>query len=139
MSKLPTFAYVLGGVLVVAYLIGLFVQFQALGATDLEWARRTELLSGLEALAFAAAGAILGTTVQRQATEKAEGRAERAEEVADNNAAAAAKGRALTAAVTAKRESVPQTAAAVTDQAAFQAGLEKELDELVKIAETAET
>lgn len=139
MPKLPTIGYVIGGVLIVAYLIGLFLQFKSLDADDLEWARRTELLGGLEALAFAAAGAILGTTVQRQATEKAEDRADKAEAVADNNAAAAAKGRALGAAVAAKRDAVPQTAAAVTDQAAFQAGLEKELDELVKIAETAES
>ena len=137
MSRLPTIGYVIGGVLIVAYLVGLFVQFNSLGASDLEWARRTELLGGLEALAFAAAGAILGTTVQRQVTEKAEDRAERAEAVAGDNAAAAAKGRALQAALEAKRENVPQTAAAVTDSDAFEAGLEKELDELANIARTA--
>lgn len=88
--------------LIVVYLVFLMLQWNDVKAGDLEWSRRSALFGGLEALAFAAAGGILGTTVQRQVTKKAEDQAadakERAEEQkarADSNQIAAEKGRAL--------------------------------------------
>jgi hypothetical protein len=61
------------GSLVALALIGVYLVFMlllradAVGADDREWARLVEIRATLEALAFAAAGALLGTVVQRQA------------------------------------------------------------------------
>lgn len=61
------------GSLVALALIGVFLVFvlllraDAMTASDSEWARLVEIRATLEALAFAAAGALLGTVVQRQA------------------------------------------------------------------------
>jgi hypothetical protein len=74
--------------------------------TEVTWARWLTVLASLEAVAFAAAGAVFGSAVQRQRVAQAEGRADKAEGRADKaegdakaNAAAAANGRALAAAV----------------------------------------
>ena len=45
----------------------LLLRADAVSADDREWARLVEIRATLEALAFAAAGALLGTIVQRQA------------------------------------------------------------------------
>src|SRR3712207_7835104 len=42
------------------------------GSTAEEWIRYGDLRGSLEALAFAAAGALLGTVVQKQATDRSE-------------------------------------------------------------------
>lgn len=61
------------GSLVALVLIGVYLVFMvqlradAVSADDREWARLVEIRATLEALAFAAAGALLGTIVQRQA------------------------------------------------------------------------
>jgi hypothetical protein len=101
-SRLPAFAAAVAVALIVLYLVFVVLQWRSVGAQDLTYARHSELLKGLEALAFAAAGAILGTTVQRQVTKKAEADAEVAKQEtktqmvrADANEAAAEKGRAL--------------------------------------------
>jgi hypothetical protein len=57
---------------------------------DLQWARLTFVFSSVEAIAFAAAGALFGVTVQRERVKSAEDRAEA-------NAQDAANGRALAA------------------------------------------
>jgi hypothetical protein len=84
------------------YVVFLILQWNNVTAGDLEWSRRSDLLGGLEALAFAAAGAVLGTTVQRQVTKKAENQAVEAKKQADEqkaradtNQKAAEKARAL--------------------------------------------
>jgi len=48
------------------FLVGMREQATATGMTDARWTRLVELRSTLEALAFAAAGALLGQTVGRQ-------------------------------------------------------------------------
>lgn len=61
------------GSLLALVLIGVYLVFMLLlradagSADDREWARLVEIRATLEALAFAAAGALLGTIVQRQA------------------------------------------------------------------------
>jgi hypothetical protein len=79
------------------------------GATELQWARLGSVLGSLEAVAFAAAGALFGTTIQKQrvadANEragKAEDRAARAEKTSTEHTQAVANGRALAAAVKAR-------------------------------------
>jgi len=64
------------------------------------WARLAWLFSSVEAIAFGAAGALFGSSIQRQ-------RAERAEAAADRNADAAAKGKALAAAIKADDPGTP--------------------------------
>jgi len=75
-------------------------------SSDVEWMRLVSLVGSIEAVAFAAAGALFGTTVQRQRVEEARRRADEAEEREEEaktasaaNAELAANGRALAAAV----------------------------------------
>jgi len=73
-----------------AYMIG-----QADGENEVTWTRLAWLFSSVEAIAFGAAGALFGVSVQRE-------RAENAEADARLNADEAARGRALAAAVKAE-------------------------------------
>jgi hypothetical protein len=66
-----------------AYLVG-----QVDTDNEVSWTRLAWLFASVEAIAFGAAGALFGATIQRQ-------RAEKAESAASQNADAAAKGRAL--------------------------------------------
>ena len=100
--------------LLAAYLILVGVQWFGIDQDDLGWARRSELLTGVEALAFAAAGVLLGTTVQRQVTRKAEDQAAQARNEADAARADAdrqhkdgEKGRALHNLIQAKALEMP--------------------------------
>jgi hypothetical protein len=68
----------------VAYLIG------EVDSNEVPWTRLAWLFSSVEAIAFGAAGALFGASIQRQ-------RAETAEAAASKNADQAAKGRALAA------------------------------------------
>jgi hypothetical protein len=56
------------------------------------WARQAWIFGSVEAVAFAAAGALFGTAVQRERAEKAEERAKDAEKVAEENRETASKG-----------------------------------------------
>ena len=101
-KRLSVLAYLVASVLVTAYLVVLFLQWFDVGASDRDWARRLQLLSALEALAAAGAGALLGTTVQRRATRKEARRADGERLRADDNQAAAEGGRAMAKATRAK-------------------------------------
>jgi hypothetical protein len=96
MSALTT---IIAAALLIAYLVFIVLQWQKASQDATSWSRHQELLNGVEALAFAAAGALFGTTVQRQVTSKAEDRANKAEVQAENNARDAEKGRALQRAI----------------------------------------
>ena len=72
-------------------------------AEEREWVRMFAVLASLEAVAFGAAGALFGTTIQRQRVQEAQARAEKAEGAAAVNAQAAANGKALAAAVKARQ------------------------------------
>jgi hypothetical protein len=68
MSSLTVAATLVALLLIAVFLILLFVMREdALLANDAQWARLVEIRSTLEAVAFAAAGALLGILVQRQA------------------------------------------------------------------------
>jgi hypothetical protein len=69
---------------------------------EVRWARLTWIFASVEAVAFGAAGALFGSTIQRE-------RAERAEQAADENATGAANGRALAAALKADGQPDAQT------------------------------
>ena len=68
-------------------------------APDDRWTRIGLVFSSIQAVAFAAAGALFGATVTAQRVEDAKHRADRAEGEAKENATAAANGRALAVAV----------------------------------------
>lgn len=77
-----------GAVLVwVAFVVVMLI---ASDATDLQWTRLTFVFASVEAIAFAAAGALFGVTVQRERVEKAEAKAEANERDASNGRALAA-------------------------------------------------
>jgi hypothetical protein len=59
---------------------------------DVTWTRLAWVFASVEAIAFGAAGALFGSSIQRERAEKAEG-------VARENAQAAANGRALAEAI----------------------------------------
>jgi hypothetical protein len=69
-SSLTLVGTLIGVALVVVYLVGMQFAFGRTGpgTLDPEWIRTTSLLTGLQTLAFAAAGALLGTAIQSQVT-----------------------------------------------------------------------
>jgi hypothetical protein len=110
-------------------------------ASEVVWARLFSVLGSLEAVAFDAAGALFGTTVQKQRVEdardraeKAEGRASGAEKTAAEYVQNAANGRALATAVKARRGIRAGTPGL---EQVTGADLPKEVnDDLVSLAET---
>jgi hypothetical protein len=68
-------------------------------SADVEWTRLAWVFGSIQAVAFAAAGALFGTAVQRERAVDAESRATEAAKVADENRTAASHGRALAAAI----------------------------------------
>jgi len=77
-------------------------------ASEMEWTRAVYLLSGVEAIAFAAAGFIFGREVNRQRAEKAEKRASEAqaqkEESQQRAVSFETKGYALASAIRARKQ-----------------------------------
>jgi len=108
-TKLEGAALAIAIIVVLAWLGLLGWLVARTGAQEVEWARLFSVLGSLEAVAFAAAGALFGTTIQKQRVneaharaEKAEGRASEAEKTAAEKTQAAANGRALASAVKAR-------------------------------------
>lgn len=71
-------AIILGAALIILYLVFLFLMRKQTGAEELDWTRSVYLLSGLEAIAFAAAGYFFGSEVNRKAADSAKEDAETA-------------------------------------------------------------
>ncbi len=80
---------------------GIFVVFLVaqVDEDDVAWSRLAWIFASVEAIAFGAAGALFGSSIQRE-------RAEKAEESARENAQAAANGKALAEAI--KAEDPPE-------------------------------
>jgi hypothetical protein len=80
LSSITLVGSVIGVVVVVAYLVMIQTMVNAAdGAADAEWTRLTTLLAGLQTLAFAGLGALLGTAVQDQVTSSVKGELARAD------------------------------------------------------------
>ncbi len=77
-----------------AALVGYMVWFGP-NANNTAWARVDSIYTGVEAIAFGAAGAIFGTTIQRDRAVKAEIDAATERARADQNAAGATRGATL--------------------------------------------
>jgi hypothetical protein len=108
-SRLQGVALVAALIVIAAWLAMLFLMIVRVDDPEIRWARLGQVLGSIEAVAFAAAGALFGTTVQakrvQEATARAEGaeeRADRAEATAHAKADDAAKGRALAEAIKAR-------------------------------------
>src|SRR5712691_5068772 len=90
----PRTARLSGAALVAALAVliafGVFVVFlvSEVDVSEVKWARLAWMFASVEAIAFGAAGALFGSSIQRS-------RAEKAEAAAKENADAAANGRAL--------------------------------------------
>ena len=98
--------WALAAALVSLVAFGAFVGFMIAYAdvSEVRWTRLAWLFASVEAIAFGAAGALFGSTIQRQ-------RAEKAEEEASKNADAAANGRALASSLLADAPDSPAGAA----------------------------
>src|SRR3979411_1182285 len=79
-------------VVLLAFAILVWYLISQVGLPETPWTRLAWMFSSVEAIAFGAAGALFGSSIQRQ-------RAEKAESDAAKNADAAAKGKALAAAI----------------------------------------
>lgn len=95
-------ALVAAVIVLAAWLVLLTYMAFHTGTTEMQWARLGSVLGSLEAVAFAAAGAIFGTAVQKQRVDDANQRAgeeaqraSQAEAMSNKNAQAAANGRVL--------------------------------------------
>ena len=96
-SKLSGLAVYVAVAALIAWLVfTVYLLFQV-NSNELAWTRIAWAFASVEAIAFAAAGALFGTAVQRENVERAEDRATTAEEVAESNRDDATKGRALAA------------------------------------------
>jgi len=98
-GKLQGWALVAALVVMIAWLaVSGYLLTQADAPAE-RWTRIGLVFSSIQSVAFAAAGALFGASVQAQRVEDAKDRAERAEGEAKDNATAAANGRALAVAV----------------------------------------
>lgn len=96
-SKISGLALYVAIAALVAWLVfTVYLLFQV-NSDELAWTRIAWVFASVEAIAFAAAGALFGTAVQRENVERAEDRATTAEEVAESNRDHATKGRVLAA------------------------------------------
>src|SRR5579871_1831783 len=96
----PTGPALWTGIVVVAFWLVMIVFLtRHVGDVEVQWSRLVFLLSSIEAVAFAAAGALFGTQIQRQRVTDAKERADKAEKEATTNKDAAVKGKALAAVV----------------------------------------
>ncbi|GGX48561.1 hypothetical protein [Streptomyces chryseus] len=77
----------------------IYLLTQAGSSKEIEWSRVVWVFASVEAIAFAAAGALFGTSVQRSQTVNAEERAQKAELTASESSKEATAGRALAAAI----------------------------------------
>ena len=79
-------------VVLVAFAVFVVFMLTEVGSSELRWTRAAWLFASVEAIAFGAAGALFGSSIQRE-------RAENAEAQARENAKDAANGRALASVV----------------------------------------
>ena len=79
------------------------------GTNETEWTRIAWVFGSIQAIAFAAAGALFGTAVQQQNVNNAQEQATSAKKDADQQRNAAANGRALAAAMQAEAAVAPPT------------------------------
>jgi hypothetical protein len=85
----------------------IYLLVNAKSSSDLTWTRMAWVFGSIESVAFAAAGALFGTAIQREQTVKAEKRADSAESDAASTKELATKGQAFAAVVQADGMEAP--------------------------------
>ena len=145
-SKMTEIGAWVAVLVVIAWLILLFVLLNRVDAKDGEWTRLYTLLTSLETVAFAAAGALFGTTIQQRRvqdakdeTKHAKDEAKDARKDAAGNAEAATKGKALAEALKATAPSTEVLGVGLTEDIAFAHGTGRiassdDLDRLRRLA-----
>lgn len=129
-GTLPRIVYAIAIVLIAAYLVAVAVAWGAVGEAAEAWSRHASLLGGLEALAFSAAGAVLGVTVQRPVVKAAEKRAR-------ENESDAKAGRAVVAALNGKVQNTGGMTAAMGVNDNVEQAMTSQFQELIDTAENA--
>jgi hypothetical protein len=95
-------------ILAVAVWVGFSIFLIAKASTsETEWTRIAWVFGSIQAIAFAAAGALFGTTVQQQNVSTAQQQAESAKKDADQQRDAATKGRVLAMTIQAEAAAQP--------------------------------
>lgn len=109
-TKLTTTATVIAAVVITAWLSVLgFMLTRIEDEGELVWTRLGVVLGSIEAVAFAAAGALFGVTVQKQRVEDANKRADKHEDAAMKGKALATAIRAHVSSSAANSDSQPDT------------------------------
>lgn len=90
--------------------------FQA-DTQEVTWSRVAWVYGSVQAIAFAAAGALFGTAVSRDSVNKADERADAAEADAEANRDDATKGKVLAAAIQAEAATAPRAGGGAGDEA----------------------
>jgi hypothetical protein len=103
-TRLSGWALLAAFVVLVAFAVFVVYMIRHVSTDEVKWTRLGWLFASVEAIAFGAAGALFGTSIQRA-------RAENAEAEARKNADAAAKGRALASTLVADAPGSPGGAA----------------------------
>jgi len=120
---------IVSGVIMIFYFGFLGYMFTVTDAQEPQWTRYVYLLTGVEAIAFAAAGFLFGKEVHREQAQNAEKRAAQTEEGAANGRALSEVIQALTEGHRGKSESYRSLA---SDK--MHAATQTDLDELAKTA-----
>ncbi len=98
-------------VILAAFALLVVAMFRILGAVETQWTRAVFLFSGVEAIAFSAAGFLFGREVNRQRADTAEetskNLSEKTNDAVAKSAEAIANGRALRALIDAKLQAGP--------------------------------
>lgn len=93
-------------VIIVGFIASIIFMLVQTSVSDLQWARDVYLFGGIEAIAFAAAGFLFGTQVQRQQVQGADERAKQANDRAQQSDERAMSATADAAATNARAESL---------------------------------
>jgi hypothetical protein len=129
-GTLPTIVYVIAVGLIAAYLLAVALAWGAVGEAAEVWSRHASLLGGLEALAFSAAGAVLGVTVQRPVVKAAEKRAR-------ENESDAKAGTAVVASLQSKIQNTGGMTAAMGVNDSVEQAMTSQFQELLETANNA--
>jgi hypothetical protein len=137
-KRVPVIAAI---VILVAFGLFIYVLLGRTGVDEAEWGRYVYLFGGVEAIAFAAAGVLLGREVHRAQAESAEKRATKAESEVKKFEPEAVKGRALADFIEARAEARRAEAARAaeigirgTKPSAELGSVQAELDEISSVA-----
>lgn len=110
-SGRPVVMWAAVGILALFAVLVVYMLSKAQSSSEIHWSRMVFLYGGVEAVVFAAGGALFGRQVERAKSQAAEQRADKAEKAASAAQGDAEAGRALRAAVQAEADTAAETSA----------------------------